>query len=128
MAGKAAGMIQRSGWSGATPRSTSKFCTAKKTMTASRTEATNGARTHGASHGSTNRSAIGSAVRSAIVGRRTAIVPATAPHHVERVTFGATIGIFDAHDGGATLTRIADQLLAAASIDALEAEFGRIPR
>ena len=56
---------------------------------------------------------------------RRAIVAAT-PDEVEGIAFGSALAIFNADHGYPAVARIADQILPAATINALKAEFGRV--
>ena len=53
---------------------------------------------------------------------------AATPDEFEGVAFGAALGIFDADDGLTAVAWIAHQLLAAATVDAGEAEISRVAR
>src|SRR5665811_1795631 len=53
-------------------------------------------------------------------------VVTAAPNEVEGIAFGAAIGIFNVDDGHSSVARIAEQLLAAAAIDAGKSEIGRV--
>jgi hypothetical protein len=56
-------------------------------------------------------------------------VPAAAPFNVESVTLASRFRILDTDDGDAPVAaRIADQLLAAATVDSSEAKVGHITR
>ena len=57
----------------------------------------------------------------------TSVVTA-APKEVERVAFGAALGILDADDSSAALARIADQVLPAAAVNTSKAEADGVAR
>jgi hypothetical protein len=51
-----------------------------------------------------------------------------APKEVERVTFGAALGILDADDSSAPVARVTDQILPATAINARKTEAGGVSR
>jgi hypothetical protein len=73
------------------------------------------------------RSAVTFPVKSAIspILKRTCRIP---PHDVEGITFRTATGIVNANDRRAAVTRITNQLLTTASVDAGKTEIAGIPR
>ena len=67
---------------------------------------------------------IASTEGSPILSGRISIAPA----QIERVGFGSVVGVFDSNHRGSAVTRIANQILPPAPIDAGKMEFARIGR
>jgi hypothetical protein len=56
------------------------------------------------------------------------VTAAAAPQNIEGVSFRPVITVFNSHDSGSAVARIANQLLLSAAVKAREPKFGRIRR